>query len=286
MVQRKRSGSLAGAMLLICAAVQGCAGHEHAPAAVPADRPFTTAGDRFDVVVPRNTPVSIIASRQDPDEEAFRAFRYDWVVPGQPAQGGQRQAGDGPLTLAAVPARGFLYLDGMHRLADDGANDAGASTPGGEQKSSLRWKRLGEGVWRLFFRDGRIGPRRDDLVVTVRFLGRQASTPAAAAAPPPEATPTTRQASGGRRDVAVTPPLPTWGEKELGRPLNLNPCRVCRTTEHLARRVTDTGQWYWVRCNKCNRARMAQDSPDSAEQVWNTDNPLPGSPPARTTPPR
>jgi hypothetical protein len=254
--------------LLAAGGAPGCAGHEHAPAEVPSPSPVTRSGDRFDVAIPRDTPVVIGAANEDPDDGRYRAFRYDWVAGGgaDARKSGRREASEGVLELPAVPERGFLYVDAVH-----GPPGHAAPGPGEEQKSSLSWKRLGEGIWRLYFKDGRHDRRRDDLVVTVRFRDRQSPAPA-------PRTPAYQPAARARSASPVGPqpaPQATWGPGDLGRPLQINPCATCATNEHLVRLATENRKSFWIRCTRCNRANFGEPSAEQAESAWNEDNPPP-----------
>lgn len=258
-------------LLAAIAACGGCGGgRERAPADVPSAAPLTTPGDRFDVVIAGDTPVTVTAVSEDPDDEWYRAVRYDWVAGGQ-ARSGRRTPAEGPLKLPPVAGRGYLYVDAVHR-------EPGAAT---EQESHMRRllfkpQRLGENIWRLSFRDPVSTGRKDDLIVTIRF-GRR-STSATAPPRPPTTTATGRAAP----DVRARP---RWGAAELGRAVNANPCAVCRTTEHLVFHVTDARNAYWIRCDRCNRSGISKPTPAEGEASWNRENP-PVSPAATTAPAR
>lgn len=257
---RRTCGWLMPLLTLLPGLSAGCAGHEHAPAVVPAAAaPATTPGDRFDVVVAGGRPVSVFAVDQGTGRAP--AFRYDWVgEAGQFQASGRRAAGEGKLDLPAAAGRGFLYVDAV------AGSNPGAADAGGGRKPRLRWKQLGEGIWRLAFRDR--GGGDADLVVTVR-LGAPTSPGGAAAGPRPA---TTRPGTGAAQDGSVAAPsLPggRWGARELGRPLQASPCGRCGSKDDLEFPVASYGTRYAVRCGRCNNYMMSQPTPAEAEAMWN-----------------
>ena len=255
-------------LLFVWLAVPGCGPrHPAAPAEVPAAAPATTPGDRFDVVIPGNTPVMIVAANRDPDDEWSRAFRYDLVAAagGAVERAGRRAASEGRLDLPAVPGRAFLYVDAVHRAPDSPAGD--------EQKSRLTWRRLGDGVWRLFFTDPQTG-RRGGMVVTVRLGGRPPASPAQAPPDPEAVAATTAPAATTTAPVATTAPATpavplTWGAAELGREVNVSPCDFCGTSDRLVFHRTTYGTYYAIRCDRCGNYVPSQPSPAEAERKWN-----------------